>query len=187
MTATDLALMAFYESIPNRPKIKYDDTITRFDRDLWFYDRDDINRQSSTTKKVTYEAHIKVIQTAVTMLKVDTQHDIAMMILTHRFFKSYRDDIFSGTGNFYSDYSFLVKKIDMVHNTDTNRVITHSIGNKLQEFKVPTLVQINYIAGTVTKVKTPDTGETLNEWAVKFNLACNSTISYQVAGLSIGA
>jgi hypothetical protein len=190
MTPTDLLLEQHYRNIGNRPPRKGEETITTFNRDIFWYDRDELSRQAdaaeaSTLSRITYEDHRKAIETAVNMLHKRTQHDIALAILTHRFFKAYRAKAFAGEGNFIYDYGFLVSKIGMIFNENSGTVKSTTIAAKLRSYTVPTLVQINHIAGTVKKVNTPDLDLPLNEFAIKFNKAANESTSYRVAGMAI--
>jgi len=186
MTSVDYQLEKHYKSIAERPQRKFEETITSFDRNIFWYNKDDVNRQvQGTRKKITYEDHRKAIEVAINVLGKSTQHDIAMCILIHRYFTDYRNNVFAGKGDFTSDYSFIVKKVGMLFNADTGRVTPINIASKLKDYTEPTLVQINHIAGTVTEVNTPDTGETLNEWAIRFNKRANESTTYHVAGLSL--
>jgi len=187
MTKIDLELEKHFKTVGSRPQRKNEETLTSFDRDIFWYDKDTKHRQTPSTTKVTYEHHRKAIETAVNFMRKDTQHTIAMCILTHRHFEDYRNSVFSGEGNFTADYSFIVKKVHMLFNPTTSRITTSSISTKLKEFTTPTLVQVNHVVGEVTPVTVPDTGETLNEWAIKFNENANETTTYHVAGLKIGA
>jgi len=188
MTLIDYQLEKYFQNVAKRPPKKFEETLTTFDRNIFWYNRDEIQRQyQNTPLKTTYEDHRKAIEVSVNMMGKTTQHEIAMCILTHRYFSNYRNSVFTGTGDFYQDYSFLVKKISMVFNSNSSRIIHTNINTKLKEFIEPTLVQVNHISGDVTKVALPKTIETLNEWAIKFNEnACEST-TYHVAGLKLGA
>ena len=196
MTPTDFALETFFKkTVAKRPQRKNEETITRWDRDVFWYDRDELSRQADRAEKlndtrVTYEDHRKAIETAVNILRKDTQHDIAMTILTNRFFKDYRAKVFAGEGSFKIDYSFLVVKIGTVFNPTTSRITggnTTSLASKISQFTTPTLIQINHITGTVSTVTVPGTKFTLNEWAVKFNENANESTSYRVAGMKVGS
>ena len=119
-------------------------------------------------------------------MKAETQHEIAMTILTHRFFAQYRADAFAGESNFASDYSFILKKIALLYNPTSSKLKTSTIPSALKEFTKPTLVQLNHIAGTVTKVNVPSDKFTLNEWAIKFNANAPESTSYRIAGMKVG-
>lgn len=188
MTSTDYKLEQLYKSIADRPQRKFEDTITTFNRDIFWYNRDELHRQveNTNTERITYETHRKVIETAVNIMRKDTPHDIALCILTHRFFAAYRANVFAGEGTFTTDYTFLLTKISMIFNQSTGTIPKTNIAAKLKEYKKPTLVQVNHITGTVSEVITPDTGETLNEWAIKFNQGAPVSTSYRIAGLKIG-
>ena len=185
MTSIDVQLEKHYKAIGDRPGRKDEETLTSWDRNIYYYTRD--NRQVKTGDKVTYEDHRKVIEIAINILHKDTQHDIAMCILTHRFFTDYRNKVFAGEGSFIADYSFIIRKVGTLFNPTTSQIITSSIGTKLKEYTTPTLVQINHIVGEVTKVKTPSTSRTLNEWAALFNQGAPESTTYVVAGLKLGA
>jgi hypothetical protein len=170
-----------YRSIASRPKDPRDDTITTFNRDIFWYTAS----QHSASPTHTYEDTRKVIETAVIMFGCKTPHTIAVAILTHRFFKNYRATTFGTDGTFTSDYSFLIKKIGLLYNQSKGTMNPYSIKSKLSEYKEPTLVQINEIAGTVTTVKVPSDKYTLNEWAITYNKNCSSHIRYALAGLQL--
>jgi len=151
------------------------------------YDRDDVNRQiPPVDAKATYEDHRKAIGTATVMFRMKTQHDIAMCILTNRFFEAYRNKAFQGLGGFTKDYSFLLKKIGMVHDFQKETVPTLSISAKLATFTTPTVVQINHIVGSVEPVNLPD-ALALTEWAKALNSSANESTSYRVVGLELAA
>ena len=143
MKSYDLLLEEHSKKISKRPQRKNEETKTSFNRDIFWYDRDEVARQAENTKrtgdkKVTYEDHRKVIETAVNMMQMKTQHDIAMCILTHRFFSNYRANAFQGLGSFNLDYSFIIKKISMMFNPATSNVQPINISNRLKEFTKPT-------------------------------------------------
>lgn len=187
MTPVDYSLEKHFNAVASRPRNKDEDTITTFDRTIFWYDRDDVARQTvPNAKKLTYEDHRKVVETAVNMMQKTTVHDIAMCILTHRYFTDYRASAFGGKGSFNTDYGFLVRKIAMLFNHTTDRVSPSTIHSRLREFTTPTLVQINHIAGIVTEMKAPSAKLTLNEWAVKFNENANESSTYAIAGLRLG-
>jgi len=182
-TKLDHRLETLYKEAAKRPQRKNEDTLTKFDRNIYWYNKDGILRQSKSADRITYEDHRKAIETAVTIYRMDTQHDIAMCILSHRFFKDYRDKIFAGKGDFTKDYSFLLKKIVMIFNAHSGRIAPTNIKGKLAEYKEPTLVQVNHVSGDISTVNVPDTGETLNEWAIKFNKNANETTTYYVTNM----
>ena len=189
MTSTDYLLEQFYKKAAEKPGRKNEETITSFNRDIFWYDRDERYRQvnNTVTNSTSYEDHRKAIETAVNIFRKTTVHEIAMFILTNRYFANYRNNVFSGNGSFNKDYSFLVKKASMLFNATSGRVNHINIADKLKSFSKPTLVQINHITGDITRVSLPRTTETLNEWAIKFNEnSCEST-TYHVAGLKLGA
>ncbi len=196
MTSIDFELERFFKNtVAKRPQRKYEETITTFDRDVFWYDRDELSRQADRaeelgeTPRITYEDHRKAIETAVNMMRKDTQHDITMAILTHRFFKDYRARAFAGEGSFRTDYTFLLVKVGMIFNPTTSRVTGNSsmsLASKLTQFEKPTLIQINHITGTVSIINPPGDKFTLNEWALKFNESANESTSYRVAGMKVG-
>ena len=190
MTATDYKLMDFFQNtVAKRPQRKFEETITYFDRDMYLYDKDpsvkEYNLDKVDLSKVPYEEHRKVIETAISILHKRTPRDIAMAILTHRYFKNYRIKVFTKTSTFNNDYSFLLSKINMMFNTSTQSLHKVNISSKLAAFKTPTLVQINHATGTVTQVKVPSNKFTLNEWAQKFNFGAPASTTYGVYGISI--
>ena len=192
MTSTDIQLEKFFKNIvAERPQRKNEDTLTSFDRNIFWYDKDELSRQADHAEKhkfdkVTYEDHRKAIETAVNMMRKDTQHSIAMAILTHRFFKDYRAKAFAGEGSFRTDYTFLITKVGMLFNPTTSRVNGIGLLSKLQEYTTPTLVQINHITGDVETVTPPGDKFTLNEWAIKYNQSANESTSYRVVGMKVG-
>jgi len=191
VTPTDIKLETFFKDVvANRPQRKNEETITSFDRGVFWYDRDELSRQAdhgeqNDVGKITYEDHRKAIETAVNMMRKDTQRDIAMTILTHRFFKDYRAKAFAGEGSFRSDYTFLIKKVGMIFNPTSGRVNNISLLSRLQEYTEPTLVQINFITGDVSTVIPPGNNFTLNEWAIKYNENAPPSTAYRVTGLSL--
>lgn len=182
-----LLLEDHLKHIAARPLEKNQTTLTRFDRNIFWYNQDTVHRQTPSGKKVTYQDHRRVIETAVNMLRKDTQHDIAMCILTHRYFSGYRDDVFAGKGNFLSDYTFIIKKIGMLFNATISRVNSSNIVNQLKDFAKPTLVQINHIVSIVKPVNVPTSALSLSEWASRLNDNAPESTTYQVAGLKLGA
>jgi len=191
MTQIDLQLEQHFRKAAQRPQRKFEETITTFDRDIFWYDRDEKLRQEEAsirngTTKVTYEDHRKAVETAVNMMRKDTQHDIAMCILTHRFFANYRKNAFAGKGGFTHDYSFIIKKVAMLFDHTTERVTGGSYHSKLRDYTKPTLVQINHITGEVTPLTPPSNKFTLQDWAAKYSANAVESTSYQVAGLKIG-
>jgi len=188
MTIRDTILEEFYKTIPNKPVSKNDTSLCSFDRNIYYYDRDEVARQAElaecTPEKITYEDHRKAIETAVNMMRKDSQHDIAMNILTHRFFKNYRARAFRGNGSFTEDYSFLITKIAMVFNYTTGTVNRINLPSSLKSYTEPTLVQINHITGTVTEVNVPGNKFTLNEWQSKFSAQANESTTYRLVGIT---
>ena len=186
MTLLDYQLEKFYKESAARPKRKFEETETSFSRDIFWYNRSELSRQADkidSTRRITYEDHRKAVETATNIMKATTQHDIAMAILTHRFFAQYRADVFAGEGTFYTDYAFVIKKIATLFNHTHGKVNTTNIPSALKEFKGPTLVQINHAAGEVTAVKVPESEFTLNEWAIKFNQNAPESTSYRAINL----
>lgn len=189
MTLIDYHLEKFYRTAAERPPRKNEETITTFNRDIFFYDRSELSRQADKAdenKRITYEDHRKAVETAVNIMGASTQHEIAMTILTHRFFAQYRSDVFAGEGSFTSDYTFIIQKIGMLYNSTNSKITTNSIPSALKMYTEPTLVQINHISGDVTKVNIPDSAFTLNEWAIKFNANAPESTSYRITGLKVG-
>ena len=189
MTQLDYDLERFYKAVAARPPRKFEETLTSFNRDIFWYDRTETDRQTAKKDdniKVTYEDHRKAVETAVNIMNVTTPHDIAMTILTNRFFAQYRADAFSGTGSFLSDYAFIIKKVAALFNHTHTKVRTSNIPSVLKEITEPTLVQINHLAGEVKKISVPTDQFTLNEWAIKFNANAPESTSYRVAGLKVG-
>jgi len=181
-------LEQFFQSIGDRPQHKLEETITTFDRDILYYNVDAIKRQATkavTLARVTYEDHRKVIEVAVNMLRKETPHAIAMCILTHRFFDSYRTNTFRGEGSFYLDYNFLIQRVSALFSKSTHTLIPAHINRKLAEFTEPALLQINHIVGTVQPVKVPPTSDTLNEWAIKLNMGAPESTTYRYHTLSL--
>lgn len=187
MTITDLMLEEHCKKIAARPQQKFEETLTSYDRDIFMYNRDTSDRTSHTSNNISYEDHRKAIETAVNVMGKHTQHDIAMCLLTHRFFHNYRNSILTDKKDFNKDYAFLIKKIASIFNPTTGQVNRSNIPRALQTYTTPTLVQVNYLAGEVTPVTVPNTSETLNEWAIKFNENAPESTRYMVAGMSIGA
>ena len=191
MTKVDYELEKHYKAIAERPPRKFEETITSFDRNIFLYDRDEVARQAEKanrtgTKKVTYEDHRKAAETAVNIFKASSAHEVAMTILTHRHFAEYRKNCFAGVGSFNSDYSYILGKVGELFSPSKGQINTVNIGNKLAEFKKPTLVQINHIKGFVTEVKVPSDKFTLQEWAAKYNHGAPESTTYAVAGLKVG-
>ena len=193
MTQTDLQLETFFkDTVAARALRKDEETITSFNRDIFWYNKDELERQADYSETHTlgnfnYEDHRKAVEIAVNMMRKETQHDIAMCILTDRFFKDYRAKVFAGEGSFNTDYSFLVTKVGHLFNATKGRVNnTNTIQSSLKSYSEPTLVQINHIAGIVTKVTPPSDKLTLNEWAIKYNESANQSTSYRITGLKVG-
>lgn len=174
-------------NIAKRPQRKFEETLTSFNRDIFWYSHGVEPGHQQINPKINYETHRKMIETAVTVLKADTPHDIALKLLMHRFFSEYRKSVFIQSGTFTEDFSYMLKKVDLIFNVSTGMIRRVNIQEKLAEYKTPTLVQINHATGTVSKVTVPNMNFTLNEWAIKFNNVANETTSYHIAGLTIGA
>ena len=182
-----LLLEAHLKEVAKRPQRKNEDTITKFNRDIFWYNRDMAKRHTNPSVRVTYEDHRKAVETAVNFFRKDTQHDIAMCILTHRYFSDYRSNALSGAGNFLKDYTFLVKKTGMLFNPTASRIAGSNVSSQLSAYKDPTLVQINHICGAVTPVTPPSDRLSLSEWAKLYNDNAVESTTYQVAGLRLGA
>ena len=158
-----------------------------FSRDQFYYNLDEVERQAAIAARtpgirVTYEDHIKAVKTARFMLNKDNQHDITMSILSHRWFKDYRAKAFKGNGSFREDFAFVATKVGNIVDTTATKIIPMDIQDKLATFKKATLVQINYLAGTVQEVNVKTVTSTLQEWASKFNEGASETTRYIVAG-----
>lgn len=187
MVQTNLQLEKLYKKLIAHPPRKDEETLTSFNKSVLWYNRNELARQTSrkTTKnlgRITYEDHRKAIETAVHTMHKNTQHDIAVCILTDKFFKDYRTKVFAGKGSFTLDYDFLIVKINILFNTATGCINSINILPKLQSYTEPTLAQINYISGTVTKVTIPSNKFTLNEWAIKYNKNAVESTSYRLLG-----
>ena len=184
MKNIDYILEEFYKSIPNRPKDKNDETITTFNRDIFWYDRDNVSRQTFKKEKLTFEDHRKAVSTAVHILHKETPHEVALAILSHRFFEDYRNRLFGGKGNFYHDYSLLIRKISALFNGSNSQfIVINNLNSKLAEYTTPTLVSINHINGDVSEVKNLPPVYSLLEWANKLNAGAVSSTTYRVVGL----
>lgn len=193
MTKLDYFLEAHFIKVAKRPQRKFEETLTTFDRDIFWYDRNEVDRQkeykqrtNTPTKKVTYADHRRVIETAATIMRKNTQHAIAMCILTHRAFSDYRNKFFEGNGSFYKDYGYLLRKVAMLFNPHKSMLLKSNISSKLRDFQKPTLVQVNYITGTIEKVTPPSNKFTLAEWAFRYNEAAVESTQYMVAGIKVG-
>lgn len=186
MTTTDLQLEQHYKAVGNRPPRKFEETITSWNRDAFWYNRDKSVREINNVN-TTYEDHRKVIETAINIMGKTTQHDIAMCILTNRFFANYRASVFGKEKNFITDYTFLVKKIGVLFNPTTGTIKSSTIHSKLQEYTEPTVVQLNHLAGRVTDVFIkPKDNETLNELAQRLSQGSPESTTYMVAGMKVG-
>jgi len=185
MTKLDYELEKHYRGAASRPQRKFEETITSFDRTVYFYDRDEVARQADSvsrtpsTERVTYELHRKAIETAATIMHKNTQHGIAMAILTHRFFTAYRNTVFAGRGTFVTDYSFLVTKVGTLFNASKGAVIPSRIATKLTAITVKTLVQINHLHGTIVQMSLPK-AKTSEEWARALNASAPASTVYKV-------
>jgi len=186
MKSTDYQLEQHFSSIAKRPNRKGEETITSFNRNIFWYNRTEVpNQQAPKPTSINYSDHRRVIETAVNILRASTPHEIALTILTHRNFADYRQTVFGGKGSFTTDYAFLLKKIGVIFDHTAGRLNPTSIRTKLTEYITPTLVQVNHITGTVSPVTIPSTKFTLTEWASKYNTNAVPSTSYQVAGLSL--
>ena len=190
MTAIDLQLEQHFKKVAERPRRGLEETNTYFNRDMFWYDRDGVNRQAEqhliNNERVTYDDHRRAIETAILMMGKESKHDIAMCILTHRAFASYRANAFKGEGSFATDFSFIIKKIAALVTNDGLRTFRTSYISQLKEFTEPTLVQINHIAGVVTPVTVASDKFTLNEWAKRYNAGAPESTTYAVAGMKLG-
>lgn len=166
----------------NRPAPKYIDTITTFNRDIFWYTGE---TSTSPRKPVTFKDHRAAIETAVNLYKVKYPHEIALCILTTRFFKSYRYNTFGNSDSFNDNYGFLIRKISSIFNVKTGNIHRINVNDKLKNYTEPTLVQINYISGDVKSIKLPTDKLTLNEWAIKLQEGAPISTIYAVAGLSL--
>lgn len=192
MTPQDLLEEYLYKRMTERPPRKHEETVTRWERDIFLYNRDETKRQEEAalrqgTERVTYENHRVAVETAVNIMKKTTPHDIAMCILTHRFFANYRKNAFAGKSGFVEDYSFILKKIAMLFDMHTTQIKGRNYKSKLMEFTEPTLVQVNHIMGIVSPITVPSSKFTLQEWASRYNAGAPESTSYMVAGLRLGA
>ena len=190
MTPLQFRLEKLYKRIADRPLRKFEETITTFDRNIYLYNIDEIPRQLEANERATvqttnYEDHRRAVETAVNILRKETQHEIAMAILTHRFFATYRSNTFAGKGSFYSDYTFIISKVAALFSNTTSKVVKSSIAASLAQYKKPTLVQVNHLAGIVTEVTLPNWDDTLNTMAIKYNQAAPESITNIVAGLKL--
>lgn len=166
------------------------EVITRFDRDIYYYNRDEVTRQdkaasAGATDRVTYEDHRRAINVAVNMFRKSASNEIAMCILTHRYFKDYRTKVFLGKGTFITDFQFIIKRVGMIFDDNTSRIIPANIKAKLEIFTKPTLVQINFIIGAVDVITPTSTKFTLAQWAERYNANAPESTKYIVAGIKI--
>jgi hypothetical protein len=187
LTTKDLLLEEFLQQASER-KVAKGETASYFDRDVFMYDRDGVRRQASDAivGRVTYEDHRKAVSTATMLLREDTQHGITMAILTHRFFTDYRNKVFKGEGDFYSDYSYLLVKVATLFNAKKASITPTRIPKELERYTEPTLVQVNHITGTTSEVNVPF-GLTLSEWAQTMNVGAPESTTYGVYGLKLTA
>ena len=189
ITQRDLEIEKLLKEMSEKPLHKNATHTVRFDRDIFYYNRDEVERQKMLADrqpdaKVTYEDHIKAVKTARFVLGKDTQAEIAMVILSHRFFKDYRAKAFKGTGSFREDFSFIVSRVGNILDHRTTKIIPADIQTKLSGYKDPTLVQVNHLVGTIETVKV-SAALTLQEWANKFNAGASETTTYAVAGRTL--
>jgi hypothetical protein len=186
ITKRDLQIEKLLREMGDKPPHSNATHTVRFDRDIFYYNKDEVARQARLAERIdgvrmTYEDHIRAIKIARHMLGKDTQADIAMAILSHRYFKDYRAKAFKGKGSFREDFTFIVTKVGNVLDTKTSRIIPPDVTAKLNEYKEPTLVQINHLIGSIQTVKTPTT-LSLQDWATKLNAGASETTTYAVAG-----
>jgi len=184
ITERDLQLEKFFnDTVAKRPQRKNEETITWWDRQVFWYDKDEVARQSrdvaANPAKVTYEDHRIAVETAVTIFGAKSSHQIAMEILSSRHFRPYRAKAFKGMGTFHNDYSFLIKKIGVLFNHHKAHIIHSSAATKLAAMEGPALVQINHITGSVTKVILPKSSNSLDRWAVLFNSGAPESTTYK--------
>jgi len=184
ITPRDLAIAKALKRNPSKATFSTD---TSFTMDTYLYNKDEVLRQKEAFKKgkrVTYEDHMSVINTAKTILKKDTQLSIAKAILTHRYFKDYRINTFKGQGNYLKDLQFILLRVGNIFDAKTTKVKAYDTSETLKKYLEPTLIQINYLAKTTSKVILPtDTKLSLQEWAEKFNRNASETTTYTVIGI----
>lgn len=186
ITAHDIQMEKLLREASAAPRYKGATHTVRFDRDIFYYNKDEVERQKVLADriadaKVTYEDHIKAVNTARFMLGKDTAAEIAMAILTHRWFKDYRARAFKGSGSFREDFGFVVSRVGNIVNHRTGAVIKPDIKKRLEEYTEPTLVQINHLANSIEIIQVPGTLP-LQEWASKLNKEASETTTYVVAG-----
>ena len=183
MKQIDILLEQLYKSAADRPQRKFEETITTFNRDIFYYDRDGVNRQLRYDgPAATYEDHRLAVETAVNMQRAGSQHEIALAILSHRHFAEYRAKTFAGLGCFRDDYSFLLLKIGNLFVADTSTIVTSTIANQLGRFTEPTLVQLNHLAGVAEPVILPNDKFSLEHWLRVFSSGAPESITYRVVG-----
>ena len=183
MKQTNLHLEQFYKAISKRPNHKHETTITTFNRDIFWYNIDVDESQDIQPGTATYEDHRKAVTSAVVLLHKNTPHDIAIAILTHRFFKHYREQLFGSTRNFTLDYSTLLTKIDLLYNPAKG--FRKYNNQSTLAFDKPTLVQTNFVTGEMQSITVPSNVKTLNEWAITFNANAPESTRYSVKGLQL--
>ena len=64
MELLDYQLERFYKESAARPKRKFEETETSFDRRVYWYDRSELIRQAdkaNTDRRITYEDHRKAV------------------------------------------------------------------------------------------------------------------------------
>lgn len=183
ITERDLEIIRLLKHNPSRAFVRQD---TSTKSAAYLYNKDEVAKQKEAFTgevRVTYEDHIRVINIARNELKKDTQLDIANAILTHRFFKQYRINTFQGKGSYLKDLQFILARIGNVFDHNSSKVITKDVSHYVKGFVEPTLVQVNHLASTVSKVNLPKSSRTLEEWAVLFNKDAPESTVYVVAGV----
>lgn len=171
-----------FRRMAERPRRKGEDTITRFDRDIYYFDKDRASRNYSSIadeSRVTYEDHRRAVETAVNMLNKRNPYDITMSILFHRFFTDYRSKVFVDEGSFHSDFTYVNYKVSTLFNFETNTVPMFNMSKRLDGIERPALVSVNHATGTVKKLNLPEINS-LKVWAVKLNAASSETTTYLV-------
>jgi len=184
ITERDMQLEAFFKNtVATRPQRKFEETITWWDRRVFWYDKDEVARQArdvaKDNTKVTYEDHRIAVETAVSIFGAKSPHSIAMEILSSRHFRPYRAKAFGGVGTYNNDYSFIIKKISVLFNPHKAHIIRSSAATKLAAMEGPALVQINHITGDVTKVVLPKSTNTIARWEALFNMSAPESTTYK--------
>ena len=187
ITKQDILLEKLLREASDAPRYKGATHTVTFSRDIFYYNKDEVERQRALAERsddtrVTYEDHIKAVKTARFMLHQETQADIAMTILTHRWFKDYRAKAFKGTGSFKEDFAFVVTRVGNILDHKTSKIIPVDVMDKLKDITEPTLVQVNHLVSSIETVDVSTRVLTLQEWATKFNVGASESITYVVAG-----